>query len=116
MIARKQNFLFSLDSQVSHSLSRTQPTLNRFQGALVLLGKRKLGWAFSGEGATLSQETVVGWMNTSHCLWPAGEMRARWESAVDLVHHFCEVCAGVLWRGQQVLCCWVKLWSRVRVQ
>lgn len=31
---------------------------------------------------------------------------AGWEGAVDLLHHLCEVGAGVMRGGQQVLRCW----------
>lgn len=77
-----------------------------------------MGLAFAEEGNTEGRETLVGWINASNCLWPAGDIwAAGGKRAVELLHHICEVRAGVMRRGQQVLrCCLVGLWAWVGVK
>lgn len=65
-----------------------------------LLIKWNLELAFAEKGNTVSQEMSAGWLDASHCLWPAGDIwAAGWKGAVDLLHDLREVRAGARGRG-----------------
>lgn len=64
-----------MDSQCFIPSVNMRSTLNSMcHRATELRVEWDLGLAFAEESNTEGQEMLAGWINASHCLWPAGDI------------------------------------------